>query len=204
MASSQKRKEITSDDDAIEVDEEIKRNKLMQTNISSQGNSENSSTQPKLRYPQASKPPNQPTIVITVDEDQINHLKSSKLNKMLSEHLKAKIKERSVVKNRLYLVPLGPEDTEEILKLDTDFFTGAPRKILNDKFHSIVAFNISNQEIEKNRTIQTELVNRGVVCWEPLQKAKPELRSVKLHFNDREKTSHFLRNFYVDDLKIYN
>ena len=119
---------------------------------------------------------------------------------MLSEHLKAKVKERSVFKNRLYLVPLGPEDSEEILKLDTDFFTGAPRKILNDKFHLKVAFNISNQEIEKDRKIQAELVSRGVVCWEPLQKAKPELRSVKLHFYDREKTSHFLRNFYVDNL----
>ena len=62
MASSQKRKEITNDDDDFEVDEEIKRNKLMQTNISSQGNSENSSTQSKPRYPQASKPPNQPLL----------------------------------------------------------------------------------------------------------------------------------------------
>ena len=121
---------------------------------------------------------------------------------MLSEQLKAKIKERSVVKNRLYLVPMNEEDTDEILSPESEFLKGAPRKVLNDKFLSVIAFNISNKDIVNDHGIQTELINRGIVSWEPLQKTKPELRSVKLHFNDREKTSLFLKNFYVDNFKI--
>ena len=68
---------------------------------------------------------------------------------------------------------MSDEDAEEILRADSEFYPYAPRKILNDKYHAVVALNISCQDITNDQTIQTELTNRGVVCWEPLQKTKP-------------------------------
>ena len=107
--------------------------------------------------------PNQPTIAITVPVEQMSQLKETTLNKLLTDHPKIKLKERTVVKNRLYLVPSSEEDLEELLRTDTEFFPGFPRKILNDKYHSVVAFNISNDDITQDLKIQEALTQRGVI-----------------------------------------
>ena len=116
------------------MDEEFKRNKLISNIITKTNiNAPNSPVIPNLSTATNTnghkknstyipKPKNQPTIVITVTDDKISLLKSPKLNKMLADQLKAKIKERSVVKNRLYLVHMSAEDTEEILRPDSYFY----------------------------------------------------------------------------------
>jgi hypothetical protein len=90
------------------------------------------------------------------------------------------------------------------MRTDSDFLPGYQRKALNDKFLSLVGFNISLNEINSDQKIQQELASRGIVCWEALQSQHPEKKSVKFHFNDREKTILFLKNFYVSDFKTFD
>ena len=227
---SNKRKDLPEDEDKIEInDEDTKRLKHPNRNTTdSEKNGKLTNTQSVIYnvqilsanlYQTASfiipnafnpsknniknlKPPNQPTIALIIPEDQLFLLKAPTLNKIMTYHHKIKIKEKSVVNNRLYLVPSSEEDMEELLRTDSTFLPGIPRKILNDKYHSIVAFNVSFKEITSDSKIQDALTQRGVVCWEPLRKKHPENRSVKLHFIDRIKTSQFLKNFCVDNLRV--
>ena len=144
----------------------------------------------------------QPTIAITFPENEKEKLNSPEIKSLITSKLKAKIKERKLVRNRLYLTPIDEQDTAEIMREDSEFLPGLKRKALNDKYLSIVAFNISKREIDDDKRIQNELVSRGVVCWEALQPLAQDKRSVKLFFNDSEKTILFFRNHYESDLKI--
>jgi hypothetical protein len=144
----------------------------------------------------------QPTIAITIPER--NKMKSPELKMYLTTKLHAKVKERSLVNQRLYITPVDENDTLEILRLDTEFFPGIERRILNDKYLSVIAFNVSNVEINNDSDIQCALKQRGVIYWEPLQSDNPDKRSVKLFFSERDKTILFLKNFYADDMKCKN
>jgi hypothetical protein len=154
----------------------------------------NSLSNPKLKK--------QPTISITIPDKDKEKMRSPDVKKQIKDHLKINLKERNIVKNRIYLTAFDEQDTTEIMREDGEFLPGYKCKALNDKFLSVVAFNISHTEIENDSRIQNELSSRGIVCWQPLQPKQVEKRPVKLFFNDKENTILFFRNHYENDLKI--
>ena len=183
--TSNKRKDLPEDEDQIKIDDEdtkrLKQQNRNTTNSEKNGKLTNTKSvinnlqilspnlnqtasfltpnafNPSKNYIKNLKPLNQPTIALTIPEDQLFLLKAPTLNKIMTYHHKIKIKEKSVVNNRLYLVPSSEEDMEELLRTDSTFLPGIPRKILNDKYHSIVAFNVSFKEITSDSKIQDAL-----------------------------------------------
>jgi hypothetical protein len=138
-----------------------------------------------------------PSVLIKVKDELLLGLEKKQLETSLMQ-MKSKFKvfRYRVVYNKLYLDPCATNDSDYLMRMDTEFFTGCERADTSLEGLAFLIFNISANEITENDTVKSALIDLGIQSYTALNPKNVEARAVKCVAKDKKTLKAIFENHY--------